>query len=92
MEVAYKFSDIYELAEKHDIVGFNRAVYWLLLNMSRRDIEMITNEIYNDFLDSRHCIECDNQQYTKIDQMLMDGEIIYSKVCPDCGTEIELDI
>ena len=90
MEIPKLFTELYEYAERHDIVEFNRELYHVLNKLDRGGICMYLDEIYDTFLDSTHCLYCSNQQETKVDLMLMDGHNVYTKVCPDCGEEIEL--
>lgn len=88
MEVHRLFEELYECAEKHDQVGFNRALYWLL---REETLEGVEDDVYDMFIDTEYCLDCDNKQPTKIDQMIIDGQPLYLKVCQDCGIEMELD-
>lgn len=87
MEIHEKFEELYECAERHDPVGFNRALYWLL----REGVAHVEDDIYELFMNSEYCLECDNVQPTRLDQMIIDGEPLYIRVCQDCGVEMEID-
>lgn len=89
MEINRNFEELYECAERHDTVGFNRALYWLLANGLNTDNVM--TDIFFEFAESEYCLDCDNVQPTKLDQIIIDGEKIYLKVCQDCGVETEIE-
>lgn len=92
MEVNRDFEELYERAECKDVVGFNRELYWILMRI-KSNTDKVMTDIYNQFLESEHCIECNNAQPTIMDMVSLDDGFvkIYTKVCQDCGVELEFE-
>lgn len=93
MNVNEKFEELFISAEKHDILNFNRQMVYLLRECSvnaHYDLGLLLEDLEVQFENENLCIECETHKELERDQIFMDGERIYLKVCPSCGFEYEI--
>lgn len=93
MNINEKFEELFICGEKHDIVNFNRQMTYLIREISvnsRYDVGILLDELDNQFREANLCSECETSEELQDDQIVIDGEKIFLKVCPSCESEIEV--
>ena len=87
-----KFEDLFKCGEQHDIINFNRRMIDFLSECisGYYDLELITEDLEKQFKEANLCSVCETQLEMVDDQIIIDGQRIFLKVCPSCNYDFEV--
>lgn len=89
MEINKVFDAIYESAERHDPVAFNRNMISVLKQIGNKNSKSIVDEIRELFIKEDICINCESTLPMLHDSMFIDNQQLFMSICPECGTEVQ---